>query len=426
MRQPRKKLRDGELGFYAPSTFYMHVDVDNEGKDALDLNALTATQRSTFFHEYIHFIQDISTFSGLNDNYVRGEYLACAINEIYNNPKLKLPIASPTGNLIAVNEEYNDIVSGDVDLDDDDSTVNDINVVIKKQQEAMAPDVDLPVVMLDTIDARGEHHDYEFGYIAIMESMAFLVEQYVYPNDLEDSPVYPYHLASIIADKKHPDFGKNKLNLIALCDICLLSGLPGYNFLNYLETFKQLGLNTPHAVYDWFYTYHPECISGTFNAYRSLMYDVERKSHEHFQTDGRNEEYNKVNKWIEITFGKARHFRENDRYYLIDCIEKGETGLNQIYEDFGTPLIMDSRHYFYLYNKEIAELPLGHFMAIEQLYMVLIGEQTECTPSIDLCSKSNIPTDKRCMNEPWKHCNDKDLCPFGAQWKSKKLSSFNP
>ena len=55
------------LGFYEPAIFHMHTI----GKGKLnEMEKWSQLQKSTFLHEYIHFLQDITTIQGLNNIFI--------------------------------------------------------------------------------------------------------------------------------------------------------------------------------------------------------------------------------------------------------------------------------------------------------------------------------------------------------------------
>lgn len=426
MRQNRNVVH-AAAGFYDPSTFYMHVDIDNQGKQVLDINGLTLTDRSTFFHEFIHFLQDISTFAGLNNNLVRSDFLSYAAHEIYNNLTISLPIPPPATGNVAINLEFNDVIRGDYDITDDNSIIVGINSGTKILTVPGAPNNgDVPVALLTLQDTMGRQFEYNFGYAAIMESMAFLMEQFVYAGHYAPSPEYPYNVATKIVESKSSLFSGKPLSLIALCDISLMSNYPGCCFLEFLDELDKRGIDNPHDIYDWFYANHSQFISGFYTNQKCLISVVENALHGYFIADPRNTEYIKINDWIQITLTRARNVRSNSPYYFIDNIALGEAGMNQMYEDFGTPLISDMRHNFYLYNKNIADVPLGHFLSIEQLFNLLADKQIECRPSCFLCASSGINVDRRCCTNPWSRWTDAKLCPFAFMWKSKKLNAYTP
>lgn len=85
------------LGFYQPNMFHLHfytklnIRMWREWDD---------TTLCTFIHEYIQFLQDISTVSGLYNIYIIGERLQDAVvNHIYPNGSgaILVPITCANG-----------------------------------------------------------------------------------------------------------------------------------------------------------------------------------------------------------------------------------------------------------------------------------------------------------------------------------------
>lgn len=65
------------LGFYCPSLFYIYL----AGKGRLkDIKKWDEEQQCTFLHEYMHYLQDITTTQGLINMYRIGEYLRYVTN----------------------------------------------------------------------------------------------------------------------------------------------------------------------------------------------------------------------------------------------------------------------------------------------------------------------------------------------------------
>ena len=120
------------LGFYMPSMFHLHVhtmaDIVHRGK--WDDKTLC-----TFLYEYIHFLQDISTVSGLYNIYVLGECLAESVNQVYDMPdgSIKVPLKiAPGSNNVLNNLMVSNAVEGDYGLngvDEDNLQVIGIAIV---------------------------------------------------------------------------------------------------------------------------------------------------------------------------------------------------------------------------------------------------------------------------------------------------------
>lgn len=59
-----------------------------------------------------------------------------------------------------------------------------------------------------------------------MESMAYMMERMITHGSVS-APDYPYNAAEMVVDYIYPEFGKDKLNIIALCDACMQFSEPG-------------------------------------------------------------------------------------------------------------------------------------------------------------------------------------------------------
>ena len=55
----------------------------NTDCDDLTINKLPLKDMTVLFHEYIHFLQDFTTYYGLNSIYAYSEYLHSVTNRIY-------------------------------------------------------------------------------------------------------------------------------------------------------------------------------------------------------------------------------------------------------------------------------------------------------------------------------------------------------
>lgn len=109
------------LGSYMPAFFYMKLSFPYYDSSTMLYN-LSKKNLSIFIHEYIHFLQDISSYSLLNNAYVYSEYMHAAANYIYSLPKGKIdiPLKLPYnfGN-VDLNKYVNETCMGDFGSRDD-------------------------------------------------------------------------------------------------------------------------------------------------------------------------------------------------------------------------------------------------------------------------------------------------------------------
>ena len=79
------------MGFYEPSLFHLHT----RGTGRLqDMKSWNVSQKSTFLHEYIHFLQDVTSIQGFNNFYILGEYIRYVTQKIKQSGtnEVRLPI----------------------------------------------------------------------------------------------------------------------------------------------------------------------------------------------------------------------------------------------------------------------------------------------------------------------------------------------
>ena len=91
-----------ELGNYETSFFIMNVPT----KADLEIRDMADEDFAIFFHEYIHFLQDITSFYGYMGIYSHGEYMRRAINDIYVGPRrFNVPLEfEERGDFVTINK----------------------------------------------------------------------------------------------------------------------------------------------------------------------------------------------------------------------------------------------------------------------------------------------------------------------------------
>ena len=252
--------KESSKNTYYPSFLCLEVDTPDY-LDALLRIPLDERTEAAFLHEYIHYLQDVTTIAG----YARIETIVDQIkwavgDKAKNRSKIRLPLEP--NKTWAFNMKPN---ATNLQLCKGDFKIKD------KNGKDITPDIVTPISfdLVDTqvnfangIHVRGEakavfvfsdensaEHKYAVGELAISESMAFLIENRIYPNVLAKGGDCPYQVVRKIVEyklKKQLD----DLVLIAICDVCLMYSLPG-NVLYYIleELLKITTEITPALVY---------------------------------------------------------------------------------------------------------------------------------------------------------------------------------
>ena len=225
----------GSAGEYYPAFFEMKLKIDG----MIDLNTCSDMDFALFFHEYIHFIQDITTSYGLTQCYSYGEYILSVVNDIRNKARgvIEVPyLYDDNRENIMLGEFLSKITQGD---SSGESFVNNLtNAMIE----------------WDTIDGLPYEHEYlkslnmplltadngimlAIGSYCLKENIAYIMQRKM-TVDKGHLPDYPYSAAEIIANNIYPEFAKNTLNILALADCCLMFSNPGEVFFHMLLQMK--------------------------------------------------------------------------------------------------------------------------------------------------------------------------------------------
>lgn len=421
------RCHDKELGCYLPAFFEMKVDTFS---DDLGFSSMCNRDRSIVFHEYIHFLQDFTTYTGLNNNYVYNDLLSSAINVVYENQKgteFSIPVVFPKKDLIDLQKWLNKVTFGDTD-----STSG--KVIEKIEYNEMTPPDNipsLPVIPTVTLSLSGDDF-YTFGAGAIMESMAYLMEQLCL-DYYELSPDFPYNLATLVVNKLCPDLAKDPLNILALCDVSLLGSNPGHVFIHILEEILNGNITVmmPEDIYDAFYKMPMSHLGKEVyfaEAFENLAETTRNQLKNRIKIPNKSENYHK---WVDTLIDTASDLRLYNRYFMIEIARHKDILSNKVFARIvnlvGSPLMENNLSHFSKmpFNGSKGE-DVEFLKVAKQIIMLLEDGNTKCE-LINLCNNSpEVITDDRCQNRPWSRCTDDKLCPYAMLWKHWNLIGYEP
>lgn len=434
MRQVRKYNQ--VLGFYMPSMFHLHVHTLEDIEHWEKWNDKTLC---TFLHEYIHFLQDISTVAGLYNIYVMGECLADRVNQIYNMPvgSIKVPLKIAPGinnvlnNLIVFNA-----VEGDYDLkrvDEDNLQVTGRATVKNTQQNYNGQVITMHEVRVPYLGGG----DFLLGNYHITESMAYLGEQIVYGNQkgvVEPSPNYPYDIVRQLAHYYSPKLESNLPLLFSICDFALTYNPSGYVLVNMFENYVKEG-----CPMDWkkfmLDTVSNVKASGTTGivSYSDAMKQIKNLAISSLDKRFNNTTYNDIRRWYYNVINRAVNMRLKYPLFMYDFLSGGELKNNMqfklLLEGIGTPVMTND-----LFQSWFTEKVKGCALKKRRVeFLIAAGSITyalgnACFPCElrKICKAEQRCMDKNCVRAPWKHARRVMPCPYGHLWygwglKNKEL-----
>ena len=412
-----------ELGNYETSFFIMNVPT----KADLEIRDMADEDFVIFFHEYIHFLQDITSFYGYMGIYSHGEYMRRAINDIYVGPRrFNVPLEfEERGDFVTINKRIASLSLGDKE---------ELNFVIIKdvfiEKYPLTDIFSIPELHVLAATNKGEE-EIIIGAYAIRENMAYLLERKC-TTKYRTSCVFPYQIVELLAEKMCP--GKlNELDLIALCDMSLQCSVPGHAIFRTLEAIANgnLVVNKPEDLYDFIFSKKTTFLGEEMEMQRALTV-ASKLATDHLLSYVRIEilaqEYQE---WIDFTMLAGVGMRTQHPYFFLDMARSKRNKENQVLQyiakNIGSPqMINELGKRFQL----VTDRPICRFEYLEAVreieYLFEFGERKCSLRPWCRMSPDGAPVDDRCYNAPWKRCEDEQLCPYGLLWRHWKLSGYEP
>ena len=422
------RLKSTELGCYIPSFFEMHINTDCED---LTINKLPLKDMTVLFHEYIHFLQDFTTYYGLNSIYAYSEYLHSVVNRIYSikTPEFPIPfVIKDNADNVLLNRQILSFTQGDTE----ESSVF-IITEINEDKDTLLPNAYMTDVANVILNINGNVR--VFGAIAIMESMAYLMERLCSPTGYQKSPDFPYRAAELVADYYVKDFSKDMQKVLALCDMSLQSSNPGACFVRVMKGIRDGNVKfpTPESIYDYFYGQVSVTAYGTESTlvahFKMLLSVVQNCMKSYLRDMPILEEYYS---WIDNLVKFSIDWREHDRYFLLKMARQTDLSRNGCWgyavHKVGSPLMVNNKgsHFKIMQNGASVGMDVEYFRAIRQIEALFETGKSACE-MFEWCNNSPDATPNNlCTTAPWKKCTEKRLCPYGLLWRHWNLKDREP
>lgn len=423
------------LGFYEPSVFHLYTR--GSGK-LCDMPNWEIQQASTFLHEYIHFLQDIMTSKGLLNFYIIGEYLRLITKTAKESDfKISRPIIPHfTGYNVGNNWKVSFYTQGEKDNKAKSyvSFKRDSSIQITDDVTGNSINIGRILVSCNCVD--GSIKEYVFGTIQVMEGMAKMIQDSVYPPARRQSPYNPYYIAIDLANDIMPGFGNNNLSMIAVFDYALQSTNPGWAFVNYIEEKKSQGYKAATLTHDVVYgdmanavvQSHTLGITSLKNGYDDIVKQAKSVFNDYA---GGVWIFRNQTIWYHSLLEWGKIIREQLPYLFVDIARGGDIrkdGLfNLIYSTFGTPIVTNRKHDFEFQKPSKIAITRDELMqvyAMMQLHRVFRTKGHFTCPlrkycQNQPCSIRKQKVDVRCVKAPWMRMRAYNRCLFNIWWKFK-------
>lgn len=334
---------------------------------------------STYVHEYVHHIQNITTPYGLTYYTSRLVYL---LHEFIINPSSQLynsvhKLWKKNRKMIKKAIEQ---VGSFIDLEYNNEKVEDIVFIINKKcfERYGIKIIDAARIKL-TIN--GKIHEVPFTVRMIKENMARLIQKRCFPES-EICKNVNYYLIEEMIKRYSPDFPVNEQTAVALCDIVLIADFPIHAFFNLLDYFKQFDSDviTARFMYECVKSEKITCLTGSFH----IMEILERQLSICFQAidafyisfDAKAH----IRKWIKETCRKGIEFRKKNFSFICNIMDSNISTLESqnvffdIVKNLGFTIERDRNGQFKI-PKNIAYIDFVQLIALDEYVVKTVEEK---------------------------------------------------
>ena len=416
--------------FYHPAFFRMNLSTL---ESVQDLNTLSESVWPTYLHEYVHFLQDISTSDGLANASMAINYIRYGVQALKDG--VPLPLQVPPQAIITPQQQLRAVYAGaGLSHHPQNGTITCIRLA---DTTVVLPTGQVPKQVVVTF-ASGE--EYPLGSSWLSESMAYLVESLVYPS-IKVPVRIAYHAAELVVQHLYPQLAQqNRENVLALCDASLLFWHPGQSFYLILKKMRKKkwlpkmpediyafaqkairfdyhGITTVEGLLEYSAAQAIEFISSTFTA------DI-------FAGNAQ---------WIQEVISRAVFARNRQPTFMLQLVREGPIQHSPYFKYLlnwlGSPLTTNNDDEGSLTPMSAfdnaAAVNSDLFRAMRQVLSLLVEGKVACELK-SYCQRSfeeqadDNAVDSRCTIAPWQRSKDHHLCSFGAVWRMWGLTDVAP
>jgi len=250
------------------------------------------------------------------------------------------------------------------------------------------------------------------------------------------APDYPYAIVEKLVEIIYPKAQNEKLLLIVLCDMSLMTYHPGLNFIRLLEHVRDTKLAEIAESFDELYAKGLEFLNYSNTDFDILADTVATELKKNFKT----EEFDDIGNWISTLFESIKRLRKDIPTFIIDLVRFGKPKENQFFHfthnALGSPLVLNADgagtiSLPFNFEPQNPDFNPGIFMAINQVLRTFYMDKPAPCKLIDYCTNSkqkhpDLVIDDNCRNSPWKKVMETKLCPVGQIWHHWALRDYSP
>ncbi|MBX3254920.1 MAG: hypothetical protein KF862_12325 [Chitinophagaceae bacterium] len=420
-----------QRGFYSPSYYKIKLATSY---NIAPLDKLPVQVQSVFFHEYFHFLQDVTSEFGYSSGwnaYDRIRQIIAHYQKSTGDIELP-PVENEQFEQSNSNLNYYFAQSGDIGPATSNNQQISDPLRIKSYRVTPAHDKfrveansGIKFIQLNLLNDEGKPATYWFGGIAIVESMTHLIQRKYFGEN--EHPDLPYKAAIIFANFLSEKLRDKEEFIFALCDLSICTPSPGQTFLELIleiDSWETTNITTEEIYkFGLHYISSKWCNSSSKEGLR----------HQLSQIFG-HEIFNNEREWLTQVLEAGNKLRRSEPQFMLELYRNSrpfEGKFYEVYKLLGVPEVINS-----IGNRWFAAPPVMRgkqdsihtvfLSAFKQLHDLFLFGKKDCA-LYDHCfySEPKMPTDDQCKTAPWLKAKEKAICPFGAVWVAFGLQSRN-
>jgi hypothetical protein len=419
---------DDILGFYRPSFFSFRL---NTTLPINPLDDLPLPFISTYYHEYFHFLQDLTTSYGFHAAWNTFDHPLLLIESIQKGPDdIELPLKDKKlVNDISIKRSLHlqtmgsKIPSPPVNQDFE---INNISIAPNTDATNIPTELNL-FVRITIQNSDLQESTFWFGSLAVNETMTYIIQSKFF--DTSDTPFFPYQTGIFLAEYLSPQFKGNNEYVFALCDVSLFSPYPGKSFYEILVEIEKEEFKIKKA--EDIYTFGMEFIESKYGLWKK--FEEAKNGLVHYMSNLFGHEIFKSEKlWVTHIINAGYEMRKNDPTYMLKlyrCEIPFSDLLLSIKDTLGTPEIMNAENLRWFTPPKVLQekdytIHALFLLGFNQIQNLLLNNSKSCN-LLNHCegSHTEMPIDQNCTSSPWLKIDQEMLCPFAALWMSFGLNT---
>lgn len=253
----QEKIEKELRGYYRTGCFHIYL----RGGFDPDLSKMSREDLGTFLHEYVHFLQNISTPYGIFEAVALNEAAVEAFIDITPKDEIDLPYNAPQSKMLKGRMEWLKVMDGQsIKESDRYIQVDDKRGILFGQLPWNISGRDGKLIALEFYDKDGKKHHRIIGARDIKEAMAAAYQSLIDPT--AKHPDIPYNLLRMFCIQHFPTVGNDIKKFICLCFTALFSLEPAFHFVDMCYKAEEEKEKTGFQFFDEYLADHKVKVKG--------------------------------------------------------------------------------------------------------------------------------------------------------------------